>query len=108
MPKGKSSPKAETEPRCGCGCEESCCGGSGLPGVGCCQVADVVSVDARGQMVLPKKVRKAIGLKPNGKLAVIAWKQGEKMSCLTLIKADDLADSIRQAYGPMLVQLIQK
>jgi AbrB family looped-hinge helix DNA binding protein len=38
---------------------------------GCCGVEAVVSVDSRGQVVLPKDLRAAAGIKAGDKLAVV-------------------------------------
>jgi antitoxin PrlF len=87
-----------------CGAESSCCG---LPAAGCCQVEAVVGVDARGQMVLPKELREKVGIKADDKLAVVAWKKGDEVCCLTLLKVDSLAEAIRSAYGPMLSEIVR-
>lgn len=72
----------------------------------CCALESVVSVDERGQMVLPKEVREAAGLKPGDKLAVIMWRGARGSCCLTLIKTDELKDLIREKLGPMIKDLI--
>jgi antitoxin PrlF len=56
---------------------------------GCCSVESVVSVDERGQMVLPKDIRDKAGICPGDKLVVIAMKRDGKFCCLSLIKAQD-------------------
>ncbi|MCI4364078.1 MAG: AbrB/MazE/SpoVT family DNA-binding domain-containing protein [Thermoplasmata archaeon] len=103
------SPRATKRDNACCG--EECCGsGSGCCGraaVGCCQVAAVVGVDARGQMVLPKEVRERAGIAPGDKLAVLSWAQGEEACCLLLLKADALAATLRTAYGPLLAEIIR-
>ncbi len=91
-------------------CGPDCCGGEGgccgLPESGCCEVDAVVKVDPRGQMVLPKEVRDAFGLKPDAKLAVVSWKRGGAPCCLTLIKVDELAETLRRTYGPVLREVV--
>ncbi|MCI4345710.1 MAG: AbrB/MazE/SpoVT family DNA-binding domain-containing protein [Thermoplasmata archaeon] len=87
-----------------CGSESACCGRAA---VGCCQVAAVVGVDARGQMVLPKEVRDRAGIKAGDKLAVLSWAEGKNACCLMLLKADALADTLRAAYGPILADLVR-
>jgi len=72
----------------------------------CCTLESVVSVDERGQMVIPKEVREAAGLKPGDKLAVIMWCGTEGACCLTLIKTDELNDLIREKLSPMIKELI--
>ena len=45
-------------------------------GAGCCKVESLISVDERGQMVLPKDLRDKAGIKPGDKLAVISMGTG--------------------------------
>ena len=80
-----------------------------LPGVGkessCCKVESLISIDERGQMVLPKDLREKADIKPGDKLAVISWEKGGATCCFTLIKADSLAGGIRDFLGPMMQDL---
>jgi antitoxin PrlF len=85
-----------------CGSEAGCCS---LPMAGWCAVEAVVTVDGRGQMVLPKEVREKAGIKAGDKLAVVAWNKGEQVCCLSLVPAGDLADAVRKAYGPLLREI---
>ena len=39
--------------------------------IGCCRVEALVTVDDRGQMVLPKELRERAGIKAGDKLAVV-------------------------------------
>jgi len=78
-----------------------------MPPAGCCQVAAVVPVDARGQMVLPKELRSQAGIQPDDKLALVSWKKGEELCCLMLVKVDALAEAVRTAYGPMLSEILR-
>ena len=48
----------------------------------CCKVESVVSIDDRGQMVLPKEIREKAGIKAGDKLAVITMKNEDKVCCL--------------------------
>jgi antitoxin PrlF len=61
----------------------------------CCQVAAIVRVDERGQMVLPKDVRDRMGLAPGDRLALTTVESGGRVCCLVLVKADELADGVR-------------
>ncbi|MCX6101095.1 MAG: HgcAB-associated protein [Candidatus Bipolaricaulota bacterium] len=61
----------------------------------CCEVAAVVRVDERGQMVLPKDIRERMGLGAGDKLALTAIGSGDKICCLVLVKADALVDGVR-------------
>lgn len=68
----------------------------------CCKVESVVSVDERGQMVLPKEIREAAGIKPGDKLAVVGWEQGGKLCCISLIKVEDLTEMVKDMLGPVM------
>lgn len=72
----------------------------------CCRVESIVSVDERGQMVLPKEVRDAAGIRPGDKLALIVWKKGEVVCCMTLIKVDALTDMVKGLLGPMMKKIL--
>ena len=74
---------------------------------GCCSVEAVVTVDERGQMVLPKEIRERAGIGAGDKLAVIGCEEGGKMCCITLIKADDLKQMVRNRLGPMMRELFE-
>jgi AbrB family looped-hinge helix DNA binding protein len=82
----------------------SCSSGSGKS-PSCCKVESLISVDERGQMVLPKDLREKADIKPGDKLAVISWEKDGATCCFTLIKADSLAGGIRDFLGPMLQDL---
>ena len=81
-----------------------CCDtpGSGQP---CCKVEAVVSVDERGQMVLPKDLREKASIKAGDKLAVVSWGQDKGIACLALIKVDDLSGLVKQMLGPVFQEI---
>jgi antitoxin PrlF len=72
----------------------------------CCRVEALVSVDERGQMVLPKEVREALSIKPGDKLALILMKQKGRACCMSLIKADELTSMVKGRLGPLMKGLI--
>ena len=63
------------------------------------QVSAVVSVDARGQTVLPKDVREKMGIAPGDKLAVIMHDSLGKPCCFSMIKVNDLSMMVRGPLG---------
>ncbi len=75
-------------------CETAC--GTGF------KVEAILSVDERGQMVLPKDVRDRAGVGPGEKLALIVWEQKGKVCCMSLVKADALQDMVKGLLGPMV------
>lgn len=71
-------------------------------GLSCCRVESLVSVDERGQMVLPKDLRERAGIRPGDKLALVSWDKNGTMCCIAMVKADDLASLVRGMLGPVL------
>ncbi len=71
----------------------------------CCKVESVVSVDERGQMVLPKDLREKANIQAGDKLAVVSWGQNDGVSCLALIKVDDLSGLVKQMLGPVFKEM---
>jgi antitoxin PrlF len=68
----------------------------------CCRVESLISVDERGQMVLPKELREKAGIQPGDKLALISWEKEGEVCCLTLMKSDYLAESVKDFLGPVM------
>jgi AbrB family looped-hinge helix DNA binding protein len=75
-------------------------------GSGCCRVEALIGVDERGQMVLPKEVRDAAGIRAGDKLALILWRKNGTVCCMTLVKADELTDMVRGRLGPLMKGII--
>ena len=71
----------------------------------CCKVESVVSVDERGQMILPKDLREKANIKAGDKLAVVSWGQNDGIVCLALIKVDDLSGLVKQMLGPVFKEI---
>ncbi|MBI4830823.1 MAG: AbrB/MazE/SpoVT family DNA-binding domain-containing protein [Candidatus Lindowbacteria bacterium] len=67
----------------------------------CCKIEALVALDARGQILLPKEVREKAGLRPGDKLAVITCESGDSISRITLVKAEQFAQTAREMLGPM-------
>lgn len=86
---------------------KSCCSSAGK-GIGCCKVESLISVDERGQMVLPKTTREKAGIRSGDKLAVVSWERGGKVCCLTLIKSENLAGMVKGMLGPIMLDVLKK
>ncbi len=73
----------------------------------CCsyQVEAVLSVDERGQMILPKEVREKAEIRPGDKLALSALEKDGKICCLLLIKAEELTGMVRNKINPLLKEV---
>jgi len=74
--------------------EEKCCDSKGNDTC-CCTVTAIVSVDEKGQLVLPKDIRNWIGLKAGDKLALVSMGGKKEPCCLMLMRADSLNDAVR-------------
>lgn len=68
----------------------------------CCRVESIISIDERGQILLPKELRKKANISAGDKLAVISWDKDGEVCCLTLIKADYLVERVSDFLGPLL------
>ena len=68
----------------------------------CCRVESIISVDDRGQMVLPKELREKAKIKAGDKFALVSWDKNGEVCCLYLIKTDFLAETVKDFLGPML------
>ncbi|HBO68848.1 MAG TPA: AbrB family transcriptional regulator [Deltaproteobacteria bacterium] len=71
-------------------------------GIGGCKVESLVSVDDRGQLVLPKEIRDRTGIKGGDKLAVVTWEKEGKVCCLTLIRVEELTGMVKNLLGPLM------
>lgn len=72
----------------------------------CCKVQSIVTVDERGQMVLPKEIRDQAGIGPGDKLAVVSMEKDGKICCITLMKIDALTDVVRGVLGPVMKEIL--
>jgi AbrB family looped-hinge helix DNA binding protein len=68
----------------------------------CCGIEAIVTVDARGQLVLPKDVREQAGIRAGEKLAVVIMKRKGKFCCLSLMKTDSLSGAVRDVLAPAM------
>ncbi len=74
-----------------------------LPTIGtCCRVESLVSVDERGQMVLPKDVREKAGIFPGEKLALVLWEKEGEVCCIVLMRNQVLSAKVREMLDPVV------
>jgi len=74
----------------------------------CCKVESIVSVDERGQMVLPKEVRAKADIRAGDKLAVVSMEKDGKICCLSLIKVEELERMVKSILGPVMDEVFKK
>ncbi len=83
--------------------DETCCP---MENRTCCKVEALVSVDERGQMVLPKELRDKANIRAGDKLAVTSWERDGKICCISLTKAEELTDMVRATLGPVMKDIL--
>jgi len=71
-----------------------------------CKVDSIVSIDERGQMVLPKELRERAGIRGGDKLAVSTWEKDGAICCITLIKVEDLVGMVKGQLGPIIKEIL--
>ena len=59
-----------------------------------CRVEAVLPVDGRGQIVLPKEVRRRANIQDGDKLALVSWMNRDEVCCLALIRTDNLSSEV--------------
>jgi antitoxin PrlF len=73
----------------------------------CCKIDAVVSIDAKGQIVLPKDLRERAELKPNDKLALIGFERNGGLCCIVMLKADTLGGPVKKMLAPILKDALE-
>ncbi len=68
----------------------------------------VLSVDERGQMVLPKDIREKANIRSGDKLAVISMEKNGMVCCISLIKVEKLEEIVKGMLGPVMKDILEK
>ncbi len=76
--------------------------------MGCCRVESVISVDERGQTVLPKEIREKANIRAGDKLAAMSWEKDGKICCISLIKVEEFTEMAKDLLGPMMKEMLEK
>ena len=71
----------------------------------CCKVDAIITVDERGQILLPKDTREKADIHTGDKLALMAWEKDNKVCCFMLIKADELSGMAKDVLGPLAKEI---
>ena len=66
-----------------------------------CKMEALLSVDERGQMVLPKDLRERAGIRPGDKLALFTIERERGFCCMALVKAENLSSMMTTILGPL-------
>jgi AbrB family looped-hinge helix DNA binding protein len=79
--------------------KQSCCTPSTAE---CCKVESVVTIDERGQMILPKDLREKAGLVAGDKLVIATSMKDGKLGFLMMFRANDFAEMVKGVVGPVM------
>jgi antitoxin PrlF len=58
------------------------------------QIEAIITIDERGQMVLPKETRARAGIRAGEKLALVGWRKGDRVCCLSLVKVEEMTEML--------------
>ena len=66
------------------------------------RIEAIVSVDERGQMVLPKELRERAGIGPGDKIALVGFEDQGDLCCISFFKVEDLSGMVRAKLELMM------
>jgi AbrB family looped-hinge helix DNA binding protein len=72
------------------------------------KVEAIVTIDLKGQIILPKDLREKASFKPNDKLAVAACEKNGEICCLLVMKAEKLETAVSEALRPILQSIVMQ
>ncbi len=73
-----------------------------------CKVEAVVSVDERGQMLLPKDLREKARIRAGDKLAAVSCERNGEVCCISLIKVEELSATVKGFLRPIFSDMATK
>ena len=66
------------------------------------RVAAVITLDSKGQMVLPKDLREKADFKPNDKIVLVTLEKEGEICCILMIKAEKLGGAVSKTFSSIL------
>lgn len=72
-----------------------------------CRIDAVITMDAKGQIVLPKDLREKANFKPNDKIAVVACEKHGEVCCIMMVKAERFGGALTKTLSPLLKGIIE-
>jgi AbrB family looped-hinge helix DNA binding protein len=73
-----------------------------------CRIDAVITMDAKGQVVLPKNLREKADFKPNDKIAVVACEKKGEVCCILMVKTERLVGAVSKTLSPLLKGVIEQ
>ncbi len=72
------------------------------------RIEAVLSVDSKGQILLPKELREKTGLKPGDRLvAITGCDENGDVCCLILVRGEIVDHGLRELVAPMLKGILE-
>jgi antitoxin PrlF len=71
------------------------------------QIEAIITIDERGQMIVPKETRAKAGIRPGDKLALVGWRKGDRLCCLSLIKAEEMTEMVGELLNSLMAAFPQ-
>ena len=72
-----------------------------------CRLEAVVSVDDRGQIVLPKEMRDRAKIRPGDKLAIVGFEECGELCCISFVKVEELTGMVKARLQPVMKGVFQ-
>ena len=66
---------------------------------GSCYVEAIISMDDRGQIVIPKNIRDKLGLTSSDKLVLISWTKNNKVESVSIMRNDVFSEIVNNYYN---------
>jgi len=86
----------------------NCCNDGGACSDEVCRIEAVITMDAKGQIVLPKDLRNKANMKANDKIAVVACEKDGEVCCIVMVKAEKLAGTVTKTLSPLLAPITKQ
>jgi antitoxin PrlF len=72
----------------------------------CCKIEAVVTMDSKGQIVLPKDLRERARLNSGDKLAIVAFERENALCCFVMVKAEALGGTVKDMLGTIFEKAV--
>ena len=86
--------------------KQECCPSS-EEGLSCCHVEGVVTVDAKGQIVLPKSLRESMKIKEKDKLIVVGMRDKGEITSISLFKTNEMDNMVKNMLKPIMKEILE-
>lgn len=84
--------------------EENSCPPDSISGG--CRMEAILTIDERGQLVIPKDVRDLALIRAGDRLALVSCRREGEVCCLMLIQNDRLTGMVKTVLSPVMKEII--